>query len=65
MKKTPVPVLLLTVSFLLSGCATSKKVAHHGYAADGYGVINDSPHLPPPPHLMQPAQATTLTTPSK
>ncbi|CAI9119998.1 YgdI/YgdR family lipoprotein [Brytella acorum] len=65
MKRTSAPILVITVSLLLSGCATPKQVVHHGYAADGYGVIDNSPHLPPPPHLMQPAQTATPTTPSK
>ncbi|MCQ9156008.1 hypothetical protein [Acidomonas methanolica] len=37
----------------LAGCASQPPVKHHGYAADGYGIIDNSPHLPPPDHLMK------------
>lgn len=36
----------------LAGCSGGPRVVHHGYAADGYGVIDNSPHLPPPTHLL-------------
>ncbi|WP_159103496.1 hypothetical protein [Asaia prunellae] len=44
------------VGVALAGCGP-RKVPHHGYAADGYGVIDDSPHLPPPDTLWHPAPA--------
>jgi len=46
---------LLVGGLVLVGCGP-RKVAHHGYAADGYGVIDNSPHLPPPDTLWQPAK---------
>ncbi|GBQ94942.1 hypothetical protein ACFFGF_02805 [Asaia lannensis] len=42
----------LVMGMTLAGCGP-RKVAHHGYAADGYGVIDNSPHLPPPDTLWQ------------
>ncbi|MFC0501496.1 hypothetical protein [Asaia krungthepensis] len=47
----------LALSIALTGCGP-RKVTHHGYAADGYGVIDNSPHLPPPDTLWQPAATT-------
>ncbi|WP_336947002.1 hypothetical protein [Asaia sp. HN010] len=41
---------LVMAGTALAGCGP-RKVAHHGYAADGYGVIDNSPHLPPPDTL--------------
>ncbi|WP_264960624.1 hypothetical protein [Neoasaia chiangmaiensis] len=49
---------LMWIGFCLSlaGC-TGTGAKHHGYAADGYGIIDNSPHLPPPPDLTRPAPA--------
>ncbi|WP_160171362.1 hypothetical protein [Kozakia baliensis] len=43
----------LILGALLAGCA-QHKARHPGYAPDGYGVIDNSPHLPPPANLMRP-----------
>ncbi|GBQ12370.1 hypothetical protein [Swaminathania salitolerans] len=50
-------VLASGVGLAVSGCA-GHAVKHRGYAADGYGVIDDSPHLPPPSGLWQHAPRT-------
>lgn len=54
---TRLTLALFVVGVGLSGCCP-RKVAHHGYAADGYGVIDNSPHLPPPDTLWKPASTT-------
>ncbi|GBR03794.1 hypothetical protein HW511_12835 [Asaia siamensis] len=50
---TRLAVVLLVAGAGLCGCGP-QRVAHHGYAADGYGVIDNSPHLPPPDTLWKP-----------
>lgn len=52
MKRLSLAALAICVG--LTGCGP-RRVAHHGYAADGYGVIDNSPHLPPPDTLWRPA----------
>lgn len=48
---------LFTAGVALSGCGP-RTVPHHGYAADGYGTIDNSTHLPPPDALWKPAPTT-------